>query len=77
MTKSSNTFKKSYFWSISPFLEQKDFFPKNLSVTHNTTWASKTMLSLKANERIPRKLPDGRSEGEKDEGQKDVRADRP
>ena len=35
------------------------------------------MLSLKANERIPRKLPDGRSEGEKDEGQKDVRADRP
>ena len=68
MTKFSNKSNKPHLWPsigpFSPFLEQK----KNSgSVTHNTR-ASNAMLSFKkANEPIPRKLPDrknGSTEGQ-------------
>ena len=71
MTKFSNKSNKPHLWPIfgpfSPFLEQKlKKQKKSGSVTHHTR-ASNAMLSFKkANEPIPRKLPDrknGSTEG--------------
>ena len=44
-----------------PHFGGKNFFPKNLAVIHNTTWASNTMEKTK--EPIPRKLLNRRMDG--------------
>ena len=63
--KFSNKFKKLYFWPIFPIFGSKIFFSKNLAVTHNTTWASNTMLSSrkKTNEPNPKKTA-GQKDGQ-------------
>ena len=77
MSKFSNTLKNPIFCQ---FFEQKYFLQKiwpSCAATHGSLtpcWVSK-----KTNEPIPRKLLDGRMEGQKDrrmEGQKDRRKDR-
>ena len=64
MTKFSN---KSIFSPFSPFLGQFSP-PKNLALSRTSPHGPLTpcRVSEKTNEPIPRKVPDGRAEGQKD-----------
>ena len=65
MTKFSNKFKKPYFWPIFPIFWAKIFFSKNSALSRTTPHSPLTpcYVSEKTNELIPRKFPDGRTEG--------------
>ena len=53
----SKTLLLARFWSISPILGAKKYFPENLAVTHN--WVSSNMPKFrKINYTSPRKRPD-------------------
>ena len=69
-TKFPKKIEKPFFGPTSPISPFSKFKP----VTHNNTWTPNTMPSFSENnnEPIPRKLPDGRMEG-----QKHGRTDRP
>ena len=66
MTKFLNKFKKPYFWSIFPIFVAKIFFSKNPAVTHNSTWASNTMLSFRKKLRVNPKKNSGKEDGRTD-----------
>ena len=67
-TKFSNKFKKNYFWPILPIFGAKKFFFQNICLLRTTphTPLTSCWVSEKINETIPRKFPDGRTEGPKD-----------
>ena len=69
MTKYSNKFKKSYFWTIFPIFRAKiPPPPQSPALSHTTPHRSLTpcRVSGKTNKPIPRKLLERRTEGQKD-----------
>ena len=75
MANFSNKIKKPYylaqFWPIFSILGGcEKFFPKSLTVTHNTTWASNITLSF-WKKQICQSQEKFQKEGQKDKGQKD------
>ena len=67
MTNFSNKFKNPYFWLIFSIFGTKFFFSKiRLSRTTPHGPLTPYLVSEKTNEPIPRKLPEGIIEGQKD-----------
>ena len=72
-----NKFKKSNFWSIfgpfSQFFGQQFFFTENLALSRTISYGflAPWQKVEKTKDEIPRKRPDGRKDGWKDEGRVD------
>ena len=72
MIKFFNKFKKTCFWPIfgpfSQFLGQNFFSPENRDLSHTAScgFLAPCQNLEKTKDKIPRKCPDGRTEGQKD-----------
>ena len=68
MTKSFDKFKTPCFWSIFPNFGAKNFLPKNLALSHTTSYGflAACQNSEKTNDTIPRKCPHRRMNGRMD-----------
>ena len=74
MTKFFFKFKKPYFWSILPILGAKKAFLENPALSRATSYQflAPCQNLEKTNDTIPRKRPDGRTDGRKQPISKDL-----